>query len=814
MKKFFKYTLPALALCALVSCSDDTLGEDHSDDPNWGKELISFSGEGNPLTRATLTRAGFHDTDPTEILVKMVGEDIRTSPATARNTVTWATATASKTDTEHSIAGLLGEGFKHSDVTYKADPTDPSSTSTSITYNQYTRYWDDAFGRNTKLSVYAVAVPGMTGKISSNTNSGIILAVDGSVVDSEKNPNWHSSSSNTNTIEWTISQVQTATTMAKEDLTYSNNIQNGGSKGRYTWDYTNSTNSKWTMGNGNLLWIKDPNDANGTTGTFDQGHLIFKHALSYITVELTEGEGFDHTTSTDFTWTGGTETNVKLIGFTLHGTLDVKAGTWSSESGDVKDITSMYEPTGTVNNLTVRTVNAFCLPGRDLFNESKNVMEFQIDNNVYYVTGKQVAQAIRNNYSTPETLKNFSTIQEGVHYIIKLTVGKKKIDNITAEVLDWEQVNTKKIIPSNVHTTFTFEDRGTALTGENNTDNDKFYIYRAKQPAWDTGYTEGDSKDINNPIRAAKTWSTDHWTTTWYWPDNNTFYHFRAVGDFGGSTLADDFVIKGTGTTPKDYFNITSGSGYKDYIWGAPFKDIENTDKLTYSSTTGFDNTGTGTPATHQISMGISATDSPIKMLMFHVTSQVFVKIQTIADGKPDKVTLKNGDNNTKVELLRFKKNGTVQMGDGLVTATSTDLTASDVMTIKSVENIGGTASSSNGIDAVNFFYGIVPQGLSRGDAVADKVGLKITTPDGNEYILDDLSKYTGTVTTTNLTNPYGSKVETVDSKDYYTINRWLPHYQYYYTITLKKTGIQNVTAAVLPWEVVKGKNIDVNLEN
>jgi hypothetical protein len=851
MKTLFKYTWPVVALCALAACADDDNAADNTIvDPHNGKELIEFSGEGSPLTRASLTRAGFHASEQTEIMVKIVATDKRTGtgfPKTSRNTVTWATASATKTDTEHSVAGLLGAGFEHSDVTYKTDAS--------------YRYWDDAFGRKTNLSVYAVAVPGKTGKISANSSNATKLNTDGSEVDNTVNPNWHESTTNVNTLPWAVSQAQTSSTMADEDLTFSNNIRSTGNGGRYTHTCTDATNNTWStsMANGELTWIPKTSATDETTGKFDQGHLIFNHALSQITINLTEGNGFSTSTSSDFAWTGGSrDQNITLMGFTLSGTLDVATGLWSSTNNDVKDITYMAETTTGTNTIT-RTVKAYCLPGRDLSAASSNVIKFQIDNNDYYVTGSQILKAIHdyydaksttegaNNYdklaNTHNTASNFTTMVRGEHYVINLTVGKKQIDNITAQVLDWENVNSNTIEPSNVSTSFTLEDRGTPLTDG---DGGKFYLYRAKKTTdkiitdadpvtdatvytnvanydWLTGYNAGDSDDLNNTntndgnsARANKSYSSDHWTTTWYWPNNKTWYHFRAVGDYAGNNLETNFVK--TEATTGDYFGITSGSAYKDYIWGAPFKDIDTSAKLTYSTNDGFDN---ASGDNHQISKGISVTGSTIRMLLFHVTSQIFVKVQTVADDRADKVTLSKTEGGTTIEtqvkLLRLKKDGTVLMGNGLVSPTG-DVISSDAMelktstvgntTINAKENIG-----SDGIDAENFFYGVVPQELSRGNDAADKVGLQIITPDGNEYFIQDLSTYAGTVSTTNLTNPY-SPVDANDKSKGYIINSWRPHYQYFYTITIKKTGIANITAAVLPWEEVRGDLGTIDLEN
>ena len=152
-----------------------------------------------------------------------------------------------------------------------------------------------------------------------------------------------------------------------------------------------------------------------------------------------------------------------------------------------------------------------------------------------------------------------------------------------------------------------------------------------------------------------------------------------------------------------------------------------------------------------------------------------------------------------------MKTAGTVQMGDGLVEAT-VDLPAATTITYTDNENI-----SAGGVDKVKYSYGLVPQVLSRGDAETDKIGLRITTPDGNQYVVKDLSTCTATVSANNLTNPY---TETPASGGKYLIDRWYPNYQYTYTITIKKTGIERITAAVVPWETVTGDLGTIDLEN
>jgi hypothetical protein len=100
----------------------------------------------------------------------------------------------------------------------------------------------------------------------------------------------------------------------------------------------------------------------------------------------------------------------------------------------------------------------------------------------------------------------------------------------------------------------------------------------------------------------------------------------------------------------------------------------------------------------------------------------------------------------------------------------------------------------------------MVPQALSW---TGGTIGLRITTPDNNQYLVKDLSACTAAVTTNYLTNPY-----TKDASDRDIIDAWYPGFQYTYTITVKKTGVERITAAVVGWETVEGTNIEIDLEN
>ena len=790
MKKYLNYTLTALALVALMACSEDASSPSSGLAPDGGKELIAFSQEGSAMTRAAMTRSGF-DTS-TKVVLRIKAEGATSSDI--RYTQAVATASAQTTDDDacNTGYGLVGT---HSHLTYAAGQE---------------RYWDDAFGRDSKLTVYAVAVPNKSNIIADN----ILDQTSPTTV----SPGWYTVATENTKINWQVSTIQTATTRPDEDITYSNNIRTSETvnKGRYHQEY-NSATSNWdkSMEVGRMIWQPKTVTTSETTGKFDQGHLVFKHALSWITIVLKEGSGFDNDSNTDFVWTNPSTQNITLKGFPTSGKLDVSTGVWSDMVTNV-DITQLDETTGTPANQTTRQLEAIVLPQTNLYSTTANVIEFEIDNAKYYVTGTQIAEAIRDFYKTggdhasdahAAEYRNFTTMEAGKHYFVNLTVSKKGVSNVTAAILDWETVNSSDATPDNVYCTFTFEDRGTKWDAD---DAAKFNLYRAAKTASDyiTGTTEANynwtTGYSNTP--ATKSYDTNHWKTTdWFWPNNLTYYHFRAAGT-GASASGNPTIT--TDATNGDFFPITSGTidggTYKDYVWGAPFTYVDNTYKIKYDGTNGFALREDGT--TKQISQALGATNSQINMLLFHVTSQIFVTVKTTTGA--DKVALKDetkdeADQLTKVEILNFLPNGKVLMGTGAASATDGTRTANDYMG-------AGTWAAESGAtpeQVTAYSYGIVPQNLSWTTPTAGSIGLRITTPDGNQYVVKDLSTCTATVSDNNLVIPYAGSSP-------YTINAWYPHYQYYYTVTLKQAGVANITAAVVAWETVTGDLGEITLEN
>lgn len=791
MKKYLNYTLTALALVALVACADEasSTSSGTTPTPEGGKTLIAFSQEGSAMTTRAMTRAGFDSN--TKVVMRIKAEGKTASDVRYTQAVATAAAQTTADDGCNTGYGLVGT---HSHLNY-ADGQN--------------RYWDDAFGRDTKLTVYAVAVPNL------NDDTVLPSTILNQTSPTTVAPDWYTVPTENTKIDWQVSTTQTSTTRSKEDLAYSNNIRSAETvnKGCYrqTWD-----GSAWakSMQLGRMIWqSKDPDDASVTVGQFDKGHLAFKHALSWLTIVLKEGSGFNNASNTDFAWTNNNAAatqNITLKGFPTSGKLDLSNGAWSETTSN--NITQLHDVTASVAAQTTRQLEAYVLPGTVLDNNASNFIEFEIDNAKYYVSGEQIAEAIKTYYSATPTSPyvSFTTTEAGKHYVINLSISKKGIENITAAILDWGTVNSSDVTPDNVYCTFNFEDRNTRLESE---DAAKFNIYRAGKDAgayiddntaanydWKTGYTttSGTSEVAN---KATKSWAstTTSWTTDWYWPDNRTYYHFRATGLGDNATSTDNDVTINKDATNGDYFTITSGtlteSNYRDYLWGAPFTYVDNTYKIKYDGTNGFARNSANDA--YQISQAIGATNSQIKMLLFHMTSQITVKVSSVTgDGR---VTLIDGDNNkTKVEILNFLPDGKVLMGTGAVSATD------GTRVTEGVSEMAYLSESTDG--TVSFAYGIVPQSLIYD--TTGRIGLCITTPDGNKYYVRDLSTCTATVSSTNLAIPYSGSSP-------YTIDAWYPHYKYTYNITLSKVGVKNITAAVLDWETVESTiSTPITLEN
>lgn len=699
----------ALSLQAPVACSDDAIVSGGYDEGKTSIELmVGGVGEGNATRSRAITK------DPNEVA--------------KRGIIPAGTALYMVMESQDAGANKLYSVTKGVTGTADAEKFSPISFSEE----GCTRYWDDCYARNAQLTIYAACSPG----------SSKVIEIGGkSVYPWTSMPTteaWSNTTISPTIANWTVSENQTTETLRDEDLCYSNNIS------EYTLESTDyDERLKFDSG----------------TRKFDHGNLCFYHALSWITFEIIrDTESF---TAQEFQFATGT--NIKLTNFYTKNTeFDIPTGEFTGAYSSQTIQTMAQRATATVGSTF--TLDALVMPTTDMSSPTKGDIHLIIANNEYNLSKKELLDKIQASDKTNHLIGG-TQLKPGVHYVFKLRIGKTKIKDITATILDWETVTATEHTPSNAKVTLSLE----ARTGPE----ENAYIYRAAETTtkitgdilsegkgyvWDTGYGNAD--------RNAYTAYTHALSKSWYWPDNKTFYHFRAI--------APQAAPAPTTVDGKDCVALTSGDPpYTDVCWGAPFPKMEPSTKFVYSLTNGF----AGTDG-HQIHYAIGATESPLKLLLFHVMSDVTINISSVTGDA--KVNLGDGTSTaTKIELKNIYTKGRVQLGNGLVLGTDTQ-TGTHTFPLQG----GTTLTWSN--------YGAIPQSLAG-------VVLEITTPDHNHYLIDlaNVKASASNISSKNVLNPYAI----VDGKC--TINRWYPDYKYTYSFTLSKKGVTGITCTILEWEEV-----------
>ncbi len=719
LKKTNKYqTLLAVCLLTLSACSSN---ETLPDSPNYqGKTPIELS-------------AGIVGENPT---------DLRAQTRTVVTTDNPYGHNAAAFDANTSLYMVIKGDKEGSTSKYTRSIGTVASGLLPVSFaDGYKRYWEDSYSRDSKLSVYSACVPG----------SSTDLTVGGSATYNPSSYDWSTTAiSPTITIAWPLTGVtgtfasQDATFLTNQDLCFSNNVSNISSDNRMVFD----TDTK----------------------KFVARQMIFHHALTKVTFKIKRGDGFGTSTGV-FNFTNAATENIVLKGFNTSGTLNMSTGEFSSiGTADISLLANTKNETTDAAYDYVLT--GMMLPGSALTSTATDEVYFTIDNNKYHITKAQLATALASlklSNGTTDALTTDSKMRPGVHYVFTMTVSKKKIDKLTAAIVPWETVSATAT-PTNARITVSLMNNGTLQTGEAN-----FNLYRKASVSddisdtfvdynWATGYTANKANltenTTNEGVYTAHNSTSDN--TIWYWPDNKTYYHFRAV-------MPKDHSVT---TAENDYITLTAEASYTDVCWGAPFYPLSSsTDRLTYSLTTGFDNT-IATTETHQIYKAIGPTSDPVQMELFHMMSDVTIQLTTTNDD--DKVTLTGAT----VQLTYIHPTGKVAMGNGLVTPDGTPAT------------VEGTVDGY-----YKWHYGFVPQSLENVNSTSNDVILTITTTDNNRYIVDMKNVVASSYTNTLIANPY-----TASSGK---INRWYPNFQYTYTFNLRKTGVALITATLANWESV-----------
>lgn len=470
MKKLNYLMFAAATAMFATSCSTDSL---EALIPDSEKTAIEFGGSSAQVTRAGLSKAS-----ETNVVMQIKSQKKgSTGDNNVRVTRTMATASA--------------------DNTY-----DDTSLSTLSFLSAYQRYWDDAYGRDAELSVYAIAVPGKT---TDSKAAETKLTASTSTWSSEEL---------SHDVDWTVSTAQTNTTLADEDLIFSNNIS-GDNKMKFT--------------------LTDSNDEDGA-GKFDSGNLNFTHALSRITINLKRGAGF----SGENTFQFATGTNVSLNAMPVGGTLDLASGEWTTAS--TATVSSMYEAsaiTGSATNeYTDYKLMAQVLPGKIYTDGDVNKeLSFTIDGNLYTISSDMMFDALNvaavKDKVTKLTDTNI-TLEKGLNYTFNITVNKTGVD-VTASIQDWTPIEAENLDLTNDNIKVSVYDT------ENSHISD-FELYRSVVD--NEGNSDGTYASRGN--------------ATWYYQDNQTYYNFRSTSNV--TSLNSDLKS----------FAMTAGS--TDYQWGAPLK--------------------------------------------------------------------------------------------------------------------------------------------------------------------------------------------------------------------------------------------------
>jgi hypothetical protein len=351
-------------------------------------------------------------------------------------------------------------------------------------------YWDDFYGYSAQIAVTGLAIPGHT-----------------------------TAPTYADSYATTVSTAQTETTYGNEDVVFSNNLQ---------------TTNRMTYNN----------------NSFVTGHLVFKHALSKITINLKNGAGFGNVAL------ASTSTSVTLKNFPTSGNLDVAAGTYSGYN-DATDITP--QALTTANTGYDLSYQALVIPGsRDFTKTTEDAISITAYGNTYIVKLSQLT-------STGSLLSNYN-------YTVNITVDKTAIA-VTASITDWNETSVALTPVIATSTEIGFK-------GTSGKEPASFDMYRS---------TSVDANYGSKITTVSYTTGTGYsYEPVVYWPDHVTSYYFRGVtpgtavtGKSG--TITSDYVnvsTANTGTSPK----VSEG---EDLIMGAPYTDNGTTLATAATATSG-----------------------------------------------------------------------------------------------------------------------------------------------------------------------------------------------------------------------------------
>lgn len=793
-----KHITLLLSLLALSACTERPAVEDPSTSAN-GKTPIELSVGGVDSPSPTITRAVI--TDGTGKTMQAFDVDSKIFMIIKSEYSAWA-----------SPYDYMNYGGSQT-TKYTVTRGEVAASSNDVTFNTdvQKRYWDDAHARSSNLSIWAYAQKGESGwnnctfeEPNTGSYSNLLEAYKDYPCNTTALPSpvWRETEIYPAIRYWRASHhqnddIQDEQSVRCQDLLFSNNIVNY---------YGNTKVPEASRTDNRLKFDPATKHFPSKTDEWSTGvkktEMKFYHAMSKITIHIQRGSGFE---TGSFAFTPSTS-NVALSGFNKKGLFHIGDGQFqyiwkhkpNTTTDEETDANAFYIPqiynwqtpadgdAMTLEALVVPNIHEFLqsqtTPTEDthsrFVSESTDVMmEFTINNNKYQITSGQLYTALHGQSGATEKTDNgtYIPMEAGKNYVFTFTIGKQLINNISAKLAAWDNVIATGQDPSNAYVRVSVKtNEGSAIQG-----NPNFDLYRAPGAVYEgsdynsyADYTWENGYEKSTSLAETST-NSGVYKTEWYWPDNKTFYHFRTISP-------KETAIDGNSATT--YISITGGAIKEgsvtatDYVWGAPFK-TDSPSPDVYSFTSGYCNNET--KANGQLYKAIGATTDNITLIQHHMTTQVFVDLEndnTVAEANRVNIT------GATVQLINIAKNAKLYLGNGLVTEYSN---------FDDVTMTADAHAAASPIPAYDYSYGVLPQLLSNNNGTK-KVGIKITTTDGNVYIIDD--------------------IKTIKIGDN-AITEWLPGRKYYYKFTLKKSGITNLSATIVNWETVTADNEDVTIK-
>ena len=402
--------------------------------------------------------------------------------------------------------------------------------------------------------------------------------------------------------------------------------------------------------------------------------LIFTHAMSKVTVNLTADEGFpltngDHCFETD--------PKVTLLGFTYSGMVNIKEKELSPTTSATANIQCHLTRGGAGQH--VATFTALVFPGCS-FGDDTEIIHLDADGNRYIVTAAKINEKI-------DEINSVKKFVQGKDYVFNIIVKKTKII-ISATIKDWVQVDSEPVTPEiNISA-----DYGQIVSG--NPFTKSYDFFRSLTMA--SGYDADADRSGVNPA-ATYTYdamnSTGSWNKTLFWPNHDTHYFFRGVYPVGQTITTDAQNNEVIEVTNKPY---TVGTVPSDLMIALPRS------------------TGNCTHDQAVETYGICATKGTIYMNFEYAMSKVELRLKSGGTLGLDYVDLTQ--RGTEVEIINGYNKGSIMLKDGL----HAPFTDADKGTYKLTTITPATGFQLNTLDA------IVPQVL------ADDVLFKIKVVNEN----------------------------------------------------------------------------------